>query len=180
MFVAWLGLPLLIAGEPDALLETVRFSYVAAASAVPFVLFIGVPEALALAHYDRLRWWPLALVGFVAACLPMALSVTGNAPGFSSSGHWHGKSVDFVVNGQMTLFGWLSTLEPIFGRATWSRRCRGVLLSVAAEHGQAGRVRPSPGVIAARASSAHASTKALAMQTKQRRPVSGPASCFFS
>jgi hypothetical protein len=111
VFLAWLGLPMLLHGETSQLLDVVSASFLAALFAVPFVLLIGVPAALLLAHYSKLRWWLLALIGFIAAALPIAVSGPGAGPGFSSGGNWHGKLVKFVVDGKPTLYGWLNHIE---------------------------------------------------------------------
>lgn len=114
VFLAWLGLPALTVGQVSAFLDAARYSFMPAVFAVLFVLFIGVPAALLLAHYGKLRWWPLASIGFFAAGLPVALSTPGGGPGYSSGGSWYGKHVDFIVNGEPTLYGWLNYIQSVF------------------------------------------------------------------
>ncbi|RZI70582.1 MAG: hypothetical protein EOP13_20575 [Pseudomonas sp.] len=111
VFLCWLGIPMLLSGETAALRDAVRYSFLPAVFAVPFVLFIGIPVTLVLVHYGKLRWWPLGMIGFVAAALPIALSGPGGGAGHSSGGNWHGKPVDFIVNGEPSLYGWLNYLE---------------------------------------------------------------------
>ena len=111
VFLTWLAVPMFLHGEISQLSDVVMFSPMTALFALPFVLLIGTPAALLLARYGKLRWLPLALIGFIAAALPVAVSGPGTDPGFSSGGNWHGKRVDFVVNGDPTLYGWLNHIE---------------------------------------------------------------------
>jgi hypothetical protein len=55
----------------------------------------------------------LGAVGFIAAALPVAVSGWSDSAGFSSGGNWYGTSVDFVVDGQKTFYGWLSYAQSI-------------------------------------------------------------------
>ena len=113
VFLAWIGLPAVIAGEFSAFMDVARFSYLAAVFSVPFVVFIGVPATLFLASSNKLRWWVLGLIGFVSAGAPIALSTPGGGSGYSSGGNWYGESVQFVVNGEPTLYGWLNYVQSI-------------------------------------------------------------------
>ena len=113
IFLAWMGIPALVAGETVAFLDMVRFSPLAAVFAIPFVVVVGIPAALLLSRDGRLRWAPLALVGTLAAILPLLAIIPGGSTGYSSGGNWHGKAVDYVVNGKPTLYGWLSYFESL-------------------------------------------------------------------
>ena len=113
VLLAWLGLPSLFAGESAAFADVARFSIFAAFFAIPFVLVVGVPATLLLSRYGKLQWWPLALIGSLTAMLPIAASGPGGGAGYSSGGNWRGKVVDYVVDGEPTLYGWLSYLESI-------------------------------------------------------------------
>ena len=113
VFIAFFGIQLVAAGDLSSLVDVARYSFFPAVFSVPFVLFVGAPATLALTHYGKLGWWPLALIGSIAAAAPAALSGPGGSPGYSSGGNWHGKHVDFVVNGEPTIYGWLSHLESI-------------------------------------------------------------------
>ena len=114
VFLAWLGFPALLAGEPAAVLADMAcVSIFAAVFAIPFVLIVGVPATLLLLRYGKLRWWRLALVGVLAATLPIATFGLSTSPVYSSSGDWNGQFVDYVVNGERTFYGWLSYFESL-------------------------------------------------------------------
>ena len=113
IFLAWMGIPALAAGETVAFFDMARFSPLVAVFAIPFVVIVGVPAALLLSRDRALRWAPLALVGTVAAILPLLAIIPGGGTGDSSGGNWHGQVVDYVVNGKPTLYGWLSYLESL-------------------------------------------------------------------
>lgn len=113
VFLAWLSLPALIAGEASLFRDIARHSWMAALFSVPFVLIIGVPAALFLAYCRKLSWWLPALVGFAAAGLPAALYMPGGGAGHSDGGNWYGKYVQFVVNGEPTHYAWLNHLQSI-------------------------------------------------------------------
>ena len=114
VFIASFGIPMAIAGDLSSLADVARYSFFAALFAIPFVIFVGIPATLFLAHRGKLRWWLLALIGFVAASIPTAISGPGGSPGYSSGGNWHGRYVDFVINGEPTMYGWLSHIQSIF------------------------------------------------------------------
>ena len=114
VFIASFAIQMAIAGDFSSLSDVARYSFFPALFAIPFVLFIGIPATLLLAHRGKLGWRLLALIGFVAAATPVAISGPGGSPGYSSGGNWHGKYVDFVVNGEPTLYGWLNHIESIF------------------------------------------------------------------
>jgi hypothetical protein len=118
VFLVWIAPPALLDGEPAVLVDMARVSILAAVVAVPFVLIVGVPATLLLLRYNKLRWWPLALIGFVAAALPIALLGLQSSPGYSSGGNWHGKAVEYVINGKLTFYGWLSYFESLVGYGT--------------------------------------------------------------
>jgi len=107
LFLAAMALPLLFAGEPVPLLDMAQVSLFTSLVALPFVLLLGIPLALFLKRQGQFRWKWLALAGFAAAALPVALLGPGAGPGFSSGGNFHGRLVDFVVDGKPTIWGWL-------------------------------------------------------------------------
>lgn len=55
----------------------------------------------------------LGLIGFIAAALPLAIYSWPEYPGSSSGGNWYGTPVHFVVDGQKTLYGWLSYAQNV-------------------------------------------------------------------
>lgn len=82
------------------------------------VAFPGTLVFLALRRFgrDTRRW--LALWGFALAAVPVALigwPLYPSDPGtsYSSSGNWHGRPVEFVVDSVPTLYGWLAYAENI-------------------------------------------------------------------
>ena len=111
VFIASFGTLMAIAGDLSSLSDVVRYSFFPALFAIPFVLFVGIPATLFLAHRGTLRWWPLALIGFVAASIPTVFSGPGGSPGYSSGGNWRGNYVDFVINGEPTIYGWLNHIQ---------------------------------------------------------------------
>lgn len=81
--------------------------------AVPFVVLIGVPSFLILRHLHRVSWLTLTATGVLGAALPSAIFSwpVGRYSGYSSGGTWHGRYVEFFVNGVPTFYGWLSYAE---------------------------------------------------------------------
>jgi hypothetical protein len=114
VFIASIGILMAIAGDLSSLADVARYSFFPALFAIPFVLFLGIPATLFLAHLGKLRWWLLALIGFVAASIPTVISGPGGSPGYSSGGNWHGRYVDFVINGEPTIYGWLNHIQSVF------------------------------------------------------------------
>ena len=113
VFLLLFVLPQVVAGGEIPLGEALGVSLFAAPFALPFVLLIGIPAFLVLRRFRRLSWLSLGLIGFFSAGILPTLSqvVFGSCPGCSSGGTWHGRYVDFVVNGEMTLYGWLNHVE---------------------------------------------------------------------
>lgn len=81
--------------------------------AVPFVLFLGIPLTLVLQRIERLKWWPLGLIGATAGGVFAGSAGPGGGEGFSSGGNWYGKYVDFIIDGDPTIYGWLSYLQSV-------------------------------------------------------------------
>ena len=109
----WFLLPVLIAGGHVSPNELFGIPMFAAVLAVPFVVVVGVPSLLLLRHFKYLSWWSLGTIGLVVAALPVAVYGWSEYAGFSSGGNWYGTPVDFVVNGQKTLYGWLSYAQSV-------------------------------------------------------------------
>lgn len=66
----WMVLPLLLMGASIGSTTWIATIFLLAAiSATPFVLLIGVPVSLILHRLERLNWWPLAIVGAVVGGL---------------------------------------------------------------------------------------------------------------
>lgn len=81
--------------------------------AVPFVLVVGVPMSLLLHAFGRLRWWPLALVGGLTGAMLVAWNLPGGPSAYHANGTWFGSSVDFVIDGEVTIYGWIRYLIPV-------------------------------------------------------------------
>lgn len=105
--------PLLVRGANIPLGEFFVMPLFAALFAFPFIVIIGIPSLIILRRFKRLSWLSMGAIGFIAAALPLAIFSGSNNSGYSSSGDWYGTPVDFVVNGQNTLYGWLNDIQGI-------------------------------------------------------------------
>ena len=106
--------PAFLSGGEAAISQILGISLLAAMIAIPFVLFVGIPSFVLLRRYGRLSWLTLGATGLLAGILPVALYGPGASHGSSYGGNWHGDYVDFVVNGEPTVYGWLSYLQSMF------------------------------------------------------------------
>jgi hypothetical protein len=113
VFLLWIALPPLIAGDDLPLADMASTSLFAAVIAIPFVLLIGIPSALVLRRFGHLRWLPLAAIGFISAALPIAINLPGGDSGSSSGGNFYGRAVDYVIAGEPTIWGWLSYAQSV-------------------------------------------------------------------
>jgi hypothetical protein len=113
VFIALFLLPLLAMGADISASDFFGLPLLAALFSAPFVVAIGIPSLFLLRHFNRLSWRSLGSIGFIAAALPVAISGWSEYPGLSSGGNWYGTPVDFVVDGQKTLYGWLSYAQSI-------------------------------------------------------------------
>ena len=78
------------------------------ATAVVYVVVLGVPAFLILRWRKAIRWWSSMLMGFALGCLPIAVDLWPEDDSGVSSSHWDGeKMVATVVNGTATLAGWI-------------------------------------------------------------------------
>jgi hypothetical protein len=78
------------------------------------VLTLGIPTFLLLRKFQRVSWASLAVAGFALGALPMAaFSWPRDLEGYSSGATWHGKYVDFYVNGVPTTYAWSSYGESV-------------------------------------------------------------------
>ena len=84
--------------------------------AAAFVLILGLPAFLVLRRFDRVTARNLGAAGFLIASIPFAaLGWPGYPhPGYSAGGNWHGRPVEFVVDGVTTVYGWLHYVEGVF------------------------------------------------------------------
>ena len=105
--------PMLLLGADISPKDLFGIPLFAALFAAPFVVVIGIPALLLLRRVNRLSWLSLGIVGFIVAALPFAFSGWSDSVGYSSGGNWYGTPVDFVVNGQKTIYGWLSYFQSI-------------------------------------------------------------------
>lgn len=113
VFVRLFLLPMLVIGASIPAKDFLGIPLFAALLAAPFVIVVGIPSLFLLRHFNRLSWLSLGSIGFVAAALPVAIYGWSDYPGYSSGGNWYGTYVDFVVDGQKTLYGWLSYAQSI-------------------------------------------------------------------
>jgi hypothetical protein len=109
----WALLPLVIQGADLPWDQVGLVCLLAVVFAIPFVLLLGVPLTLLLHRIGRLRWRLLAIAGAIAGAIFAGWSGPGGDAGFSSGGNWYGRPVDFVVNGEPTLYGWLSYMQSV-------------------------------------------------------------------
>ena len=105
--------PVLFAGGHMSPQDLFGLPLFAALFAAPFVVVLGIPAHLTLRHFNRLSWWSLGAFGFLVAALPVAIYGYSDYSGYSSGGNWYGTSVDFVINGQKTFYGWLSYVQDV-------------------------------------------------------------------
>ena len=112
-FLILFVLPQILAVGGIPLSQALGVSLFAALFATPFVVLIGIPAFMVLRRLKCLSWLSLGAVGFFSAALlpTLSLLVFGSCPGCSSGGMWHGRYVDFVINGETTFYGWLSHAE---------------------------------------------------------------------
>ena len=110
LFFLWFFLPVLVAGESVTGRDILGMAVWVLLFASGFVFVLGIPIFLLLRHFKRASWISLAMVGFLIASVPPALFgwPGTQSPGSSSGGNWHGHSVQFVVGGVPTLYGWLN------------------------------------------------------------------------
>ena len=112
-FYVWFLLPAVIAGESVSGHDILQMALYVLVFSAAFVLVIGIPAFLLLRRFNRATMPMLSLSGFLIALVPiMLLSWPGiNSKGYSSGGNWHGKPVDYVIDGVTTIYGWLSYAE---------------------------------------------------------------------
>jgi hypothetical protein len=84
--------------------------------AAVFVLVLGLPAFVLLQRSGRNSVAAVGATGAALAAVPLAilswpLWVSGG--NFSSGGNWYGRQVDFFIDGQPTLYGWLSYGEGV-------------------------------------------------------------------
>ncbi len=93
-------------------------SYVLVVS-LGFVVILGVPIFLTLRLINGTSRFVLSVSGLLAGAIPYALYTwpanTPYPPGTTGyfSGNWHGRHVEFTVNGVLTTYGWLSYAEAV-------------------------------------------------------------------
>lgn len=119
VFVAWIFLPWLVEGASFTfkdLAEVLALSGYVWLFATCHVLFLGIPLFLILRRIDSATGPFVSATGFIAGAIPNAIyswPLWGNSSGFSSGGTWHGKFVRFVIDGEVTIYGWFSYVESV-------------------------------------------------------------------
>ena len=111
--VLWLLGPAWLLGAETRLDQVWWLCAMSLIFSAPFVLLLGLPMVWLLAKLRYLRWWPLALVGAIAGALMIGWRGPGSDPGTSYGGSWYGQYRQFVVNGEPTVYGWLSYLQSL-------------------------------------------------------------------
>ena len=114
-FFALFLAPSLLAGASLTRSDLFGLPMFAAIIAIPFIVLIGIPSFLILRRLHRLSWLSLAATGIFGAALPLAIFgwPANRYSGYSSGGNWHGRSVEFFVNGVPTIYGWLGYAQGI-------------------------------------------------------------------
>lgn len=78
------------------------------------VLILGIPSFLVLRKFHRLDRVSLAIAGFAAGTLPVAvLGFPRRLEGYSSSVNWHGRHVVTYIDGLPTTHAWLMFGEQV-------------------------------------------------------------------
>lgn len=113
VFILLFLLPMLALGADIPAKDFFSIPLFSALFAMPFVVVFGIPSLLILRRFNRLSWLSLGSIGLIAAALPVAIYGWSDYPGFSSGGSWYGTPVNFVIDGQKTLYGWLSYAQSI-------------------------------------------------------------------
>lgn len=111
MPIIFVGVALAIAEFQGGLL----LFYISLLVSLVWVVALGLPAFFLLRFLGKERMATLSTAGFITGCLPVAVLAWPCEPGaaHSSSGTWHGKSVDLVREGVPTLHGWFSYLEVV-------------------------------------------------------------------
>ena len=109
----WFVLPLWALGADLPWGQVGLVCFMSVVLALPFVMAIGIPLALLLQKTGQIGWVPMALAGTFAGAAFAGWNLPGGDPGYSSGGNWYGKSVDFIVEGQPTLYGWLNYIQSV-------------------------------------------------------------------
>ncbi|GJM10571.1 MAG: hypothetical protein DHS20C11_28470 [Lysobacteraceae bacterium] len=110
--LAFILIPLLIfGGDLSTILPSIFFYlyWVAIASGV-IVIVLGIPSYLILEKKDHVSISNLAMIGFM---IPIVIFIVLSAiysvgSGFSSGQNFYGTYRDIIVNGERTLWGWIS------------------------------------------------------------------------
>ena len=78
------------------------------------ICLFGVPVFLWLNHIKSLRWLTVSSAGFIVGFLsPVIIGLANHSSdtSYSSGGSLFGIHVDFVINGELTIYGWLRELH---------------------------------------------------------------------
>ena len=114
LFVFYMAIVPMIAGQEVPLADIASISVIVTVVAIPFVLLVGIPSALLLRRFGRLRYLPLVAIGFVFAALPIGYwrLPVGDA-GYSLGGNFYGHVEPFIVNGEPTIWGLLDYAQSV-------------------------------------------------------------------
>lgn len=115
LFFVWASLSIIASGRSVPVAELLRMSWLVLAVAMLVVVALGVPLFLGLRKAGRASFVQIAAAGFVlAGALAALLSWPGGIrQGSTIAITWHGKLTAFVVDGEVTIWGWLNYLEVV-------------------------------------------------------------------
>lgn len=119
VLVVWIFLPALAEGSHFSftdIADVMALSGYVWLFATGFVLVLGIPLFLILRRLDCATWPLVSAAGFTAGAIPAAIyswPLWSSSKGFSSGGNWHGKFVEFIKDGEHTIYGWFNYVESV-------------------------------------------------------------------
>jgi hypothetical protein len=119
VFWIWFLLPALFHGTGVPLSDVLEMASYELLVSLGFVVILGLPIFFTLRLTNRTSPLVLAASGFLAGAIPYALytwpASSPYLPGTTGyfRGNWHGRHVEFSVNGVLTTYGWLSYAEAV-------------------------------------------------------------------
>jgi len=99
------------ANDPYIWVRTKNIMLMCVSIAGGHVIVLGLPAFIVLYKLEAIRWWSTTSTGFLLGCIPVAVWAWPlKYPELkSNSSHWDGeKMVQTMINGVLTMEGWLS------------------------------------------------------------------------